>query len=138
MKKLTLTSSAMFHPGAAAPVRRRGKRETRVPEVIDVSIDVLIATGYAGYSINRVANDAGIRLSTLQHYFPTREALLRATLEEIARRHLERFRAVAKNRNRSAQARLIQGVKPASVAVSAASRISCARRRPCCAERDSM
>jgi AcrR family transcriptional regulator len=106
MKKLTLTSSAMFHPGAAAPVRRRGNRETRVPEVIDVSIDVLIATGYAGYSINRVANDAGIRLSTLQHYFPTREALLRATLEEIARRHLERFRAVAKNRNRSAQARL--------------------------------
>ncbi|RQR25124.1 TetR family transcriptional regulator [Burkholderia sp. Bp9143] len=106
MKKLTLTSEAIFDPQTAAPVRRRGNRESRVPEIIDVSINVLIAAGYAGYTINRVANDAGIRLSTLQHYFSTREALLRATIEEIASRYFERFRGFAENRNRSPQARL--------------------------------
>ncbi|AFQ51723.1 TetR/AcrR family transcriptional regulator [Burkholderia cepacia] len=106
MKKLTLTSAAIFDPQTTAPVRRRGNRESRVPEIIDVSIGVLIAAGYAGYTINRVANDAGIRLSTLQHYFSTREALLRATIEEIARRYFERFRGFAENRNRSPQARL--------------------------------
>ena len=106
MKKLTITSAAIFDPQTEAPLRRRGNRESRVPEIIDVSIDVLIAAGYAEYSINRVANDAGIRLSTLQHYFSTREALLRATLEAIAKRHLERFRGLAENRNRSPQARL--------------------------------
>ncbi|MGF6603658.1 AcrR family transcriptional regulator [Paraburkholderia sp. GAS448] len=106
MKKLTLTSAAIFDPQAPASVRRRGNRESRVPEIVDVSINVLIAAGYAGYTINRVANDAGIRLSTLQHYFSTREALLRATLEEIARRYFERFRGFVENRNRSPQARL--------------------------------
>lgn len=106
MKKLTLTSAAMFDPQTSAPARRRGNRESRVPEIIDVSINVLIAAGYAGYTINRVANDAGIRLSTLQHYFSTREALLRATIEEIARRYFERFRGFAENRSRPPLARL--------------------------------
>lgn len=106
MKKLTLSSTAIFDPQTAASVRRRGNRESRVPEIIDVSIDVLVAVGYAGYTINRVANDAGIRLSTLQHYFSTREALLRATIEEIAKRYFERFRKFAENRSRSPQARL--------------------------------
>ncbi|NPT62257.1 TetR/AcrR family transcriptional regulator [Paraburkholderia elongata] len=106
MKKLTLSSTAIFDPQTATSVRQRGNRESRVPEIIDVSVNVLIAVGYAGYTINRVANDAGIRLSTLQHYFSTREALLRATIEEIAKRYFERFRRFVENRNRSPQARL--------------------------------
>lgn len=106
MKKLTLSSTAIFDPQAASSVRRRGNRESRVPEIIEVSINVLIAAGYAGYTINRVANDAGIRLSTLQHYFSTREALLRATIEEIGKRYFERFRKFVENRSRSPQARL--------------------------------
>jgi AcrR family transcriptional regulator len=106
VKKLTLSSTALFDPQTATSVRQRGNRESRVPEIIDVSINVLIAVGYAGYTINRVANDAGIRLSTLQHYFSTREALLRAIIEEIAKRYFERFRRFAENRNRSPQARL--------------------------------
>ncbi|EKS71809.1 TetR family transcriptional regulator [Burkholderia sp. SJ98] len=106
MKKLTLTSAAMLEQSIVDPVKRRGNRQSRVPEIIDVSINVLIAAGYAGYTINRVANDAGIRLSTLQHYFPSREALLRATIEEISRRYLERFRHFAENKSHSPQARL--------------------------------
>ncbi|WP_341315152.1 TetR/AcrR family transcriptional regulator [Paraburkholderia sp. IMGN_8] len=106
MKKLTLTSEAIFDPRTTILTRRRGNRESRVPEIIDVSINVLIAAGYAGYTINRVANDAGIRLSTLQHYFATREALLRATIEEVSKRYFERFRGIAENRNRSPQVRL--------------------------------
>lgn len=98
MRKMTLPSAAIFDPLADEPARRRGNRKSRVPEIIDVSINVLIAEGYAGYTINRVANDAGIRLSTLQHYFSNREALLRATLEEIAKRYFERFRASPKIR----------------------------------------
>ena len=106
MKKLSLSSTAIFDPQTPASARRRGNRDSRVPEIIEVSINVLIAAGYAGYTINRVANDAGIRLSTLQHYFSTREVLLRATIEEIAKRYFERFRKFAENRSRSPQARL--------------------------------
>ncbi|MDS0859653.1 TetR/AcrR family transcriptional regulator [Burkholderia pseudomultivorans] len=86
--------------------RKRGNRETRIPEIIEVSINVLVEVGYAGYAINRVANDAGIRLSTLQHYFPSRDELLRCTIEEISRRYLERFRELAENRKLSPRQRL--------------------------------
>src|SRR5260370_37766362 len=96
----------MFDPQTAAPARRRGNRESRVPEIIDVSINVLIAAGYTGYTINRVANDAGIRLSTLQHYFSTREALLRGTIDEVARRDFERCPGLAADRSRPPLARL--------------------------------
>ncbi len=103
MKTLAITSAQMFDP---RPARRRGNRASRVPEIIDVSINALITAGIAGYSINRVANEAGIRLSTVQHYFPTREDLLRATIEEIAKRNLERARGFVENRSRPPESRL--------------------------------
>ncbi|MBC8732623.1 TetR/AcrR family transcriptional regulator [Paraburkholderia sp. UCT2] len=106
MKKLTLSSAVMLERRGTDPIKRRGSRQSRIPEIIDVSINVLVAAGYAGYTINRVANDAGIRLSTLQHYFSTRETLLRATIEEIARRYLQRFRHFTDNKSHSPQARL--------------------------------
>jgi AcrR family transcriptional regulator len=106
MKKLEITSAEILDARDATPQRRRSNRESRVPEIIDVSINVLINSGYAGYSINRVADDAGVRLSTLQHYFPTREALLRATLEEIAKRYFDRYREIAENKARAPGARL--------------------------------
>lgn len=107
MKKLPLPSSAIVEK-KQTPVapKKRGNRETRVPQIIDVSLNVLIDAGYGGYAINRVANDAGIRLSTLQHYFPSREALLHATIEEIGKRYFERFRALAEQAGRTPMQRL--------------------------------
>lgn len=106
MKKFPLPSTVVLGEQGPESARRRGNRRSRVPQIIDVSINVLIDAGYGGYAINRVATEAGVRLSTLQHYFANREALLRATLEEISRRYFERFLALAENKGRSAEERL--------------------------------
>jgi AcrR family transcriptional regulator len=86
--------------------KRRGNRATREPEILAVAIRIFASEGNAGFTQTRVASDAGIRLSTLQHYFGTRENLLQCTIKEMAKCYLERYRALAKNKAQSPEARL--------------------------------
>jgi DNA-binding transcriptional regulator YbjK len=105
MKQMTITSAeALGKVADAAP--RRGNRATRVPAILEVAINVFATEGNLGFTQRRIASDAGIRLTTLQHYFSTREELLRATIEELARRSFERYMAIAKDKRRSPEARL--------------------------------
>lgn len=102
MKELTIPSVEL----QGREPRRRGNRATRVPEILEVAIRIFAAEGNAGFTQTRVAGDAGVRLSTLQHYFGTRENLLQCTIKEMGQRYLERYRALAKSKVRSPEARL--------------------------------
>ncbi|TDN59171.1 TetR/AcrR family transcriptional regulator [Paraburkholderia sp. BL10I2N1] len=106
MKEMIITSAEMLGSRAPEEPRRRGNRTTRVPEILEVSISVFASEGNAGFTQRRVASDAGVRLSTLQHYFGTREDLLRATLKAMANRYLELYRTIARDKLRSPEARL--------------------------------
>ena len=106
MKEMTITSAEMLGSSAAAKPRRRGNRSTRVPEIIEIAINVFATEGSAGFTQRRVASDAGIRLSSLQHYFSTREELLRATLETLGKRYVDLYRKLAKDKLRSPEGRL--------------------------------
>jgi AcrR family transcriptional regulator len=86
--------------------KRRGNRATREPEILEVAIKIFASEGNAGFTQTRVASGAGIRLSTLQHYFGTRENLLQCTIKETAKRYLERYRTLVKNKAQSPEARL--------------------------------
>jgi AcrR family transcriptional regulator len=92
------------HIGSAS--RQRGNRTTRVPEILEVAIRVFAREGNAGFTQRRVATDAGVRLSTLQHYFGSRESLLQSTIEEMGKRYLQRFRLLADDPQRTPEARL--------------------------------
>ncbi len=74
--------------------KRRGNRTTRIPEIVEAAINVLAQYGNAGFALRRVASDVGIHLATLQHYFPTREDLLRAASETVATRYLTLYESV--------------------------------------------
>ncbi|ABE36834.1 bacterial regulatory s, tetR family protein [Paraburkholderia xenovorans LB400] len=87
-------------------VRRRGNRTTRVPAILAVSMRVFAVEGNMGFTQRRVASEAGVRLSTLQHYFGNRESLLHSTIEEMANQNLKRYRLLANDDSRSAEARL--------------------------------
>lgn len=109
MKRLELSSASIYAAQPATVARKpgkRGNRETRIPEIVEASVNLLVSVGYAGYAMSRVASDAGIRLSTLQHYFASREELLQCTIEEISRRYLERFRELSENRTLTPRQRL--------------------------------
>src|SRR6185503_8707626 len=56
----------------ARPAQPRRRGSARVEEILDAARHVLAQEGYAEFSLRRVARRVNIRLSTLQHYFPSR------------------------------------------------------------------
>jgi AcrR family transcriptional regulator len=52
----------------------------RAYEILQAARTLLAAEGYAGLSMRRVALAAGMSLSNVQHYYPSRELLLEALL----------------------------------------------------------
>jgi DNA-binding transcriptional regulator YbjK len=105
MKDLKISSADLDNTATETP-RRRGNRTTRVPAIIEVAIEVFAAEGNAGFTQRRIASDAGIRLRTLQHYFSTREELLRATIEAFTDRYFEHYRSITQDKQRPPEARL--------------------------------
>src|SRR5215510_1326659 len=57
------------------------------------SAHVLLAKGggHTQFSMRNVAARAGIHLANLQYYFPTRDALLDALLQDVGRRYREAY-----------------------------------------------
>jgi AcrR family transcriptional regulator len=104
MKDLTITFPPAATDGPKPAIR--GRRETRIPEILEVAIEVFAAEGNAGFTQRRVAAAAGVRLATLQHYFGTRDSLLLATFQEMSKRLLERFRQLASNEADAPEIRL--------------------------------
>ena len=97
MKQMTTTAAEMSVTKSEGEPKQRGNRATRVPEILEISINSFASEGYAAFNQRRVASGSGIRLSTLQHYFRTREDLLRATVETMAERYLEMYRKLSKD-----------------------------------------
>ncbi|WP_025596538.1 TetR/AcrR family transcriptional regulator [Burkholderia sp. WSM2230] len=106
MKNISLSSAELGGHDPQSPLRQRGNRSTRVPEILEASIRVFASEGNAGFTQRRVAAEAQIRLGTLQHYFGSRDALLLATIEEVARRYLEQYRLLSHDPALSPGARL--------------------------------
>ncbi|KEZ04300.1 hypothetical protein GQ57_19145 [Burkholderia sp. MSh2] len=53
-----------------------------VARIFASAIEIFVAEGYGGLSMRKVATRAGLALSNLQHYFPTREDLFAAIIAE--------------------------------------------------------
>lgn len=62
---------------------KTAKGRAKVQEILDVARRLFIAGGYAEMTMRQVAEQAGISLSNVQHYFPTRESLLQTLLESV-------------------------------------------------------
>jgi AcrR family transcriptional regulator len=106
MKDITISSAEIRGERASGEIARRGNRTTRVPEILEVAINVFASEGSAGFTLRRIAHDAGIRLRTLQHYFGTRDELVRCTIEEMVKRNLELYRSLARDKQLPPEARL--------------------------------
>jgi AcrR family transcriptional regulator len=66
---------------ARTPKTQRGKE--RVVEILAEAKSLFIKGGYAEMTLRQVSERVGISLSNVQHYFPTREALLQGLLNEV-------------------------------------------------------
>ncbi|WP_454740262.1 TetR/AcrR family transcriptional regulator [Cupriavidus necator] len=106
MKNLRLTSHDLTGRAVPDEPAKRGNRQTRTPEILAIAARLFAREGYAAFTTRRVAAEAGLRLSTLQHYFPTRDALLHATIESLVERYHGRFRATSEDATLAPEARL--------------------------------
>jgi len=59
------------------------KGQIRSQEILSTAQAVLAAEGYAGLSMRGVATQLGISLSTVQHYYTNKEALIEALLTYV-------------------------------------------------------
>jgi AcrR family transcriptional regulator len=59
--------------------------------VLEAAADLLIDSGYHNFSMRKVADAAGIRLGNLQYYFPSKEKLVKAMLDNALSRYLDDF-----------------------------------------------
>ena len=55
---------------------------------------VLGRVGSVGMTVRAVANEAGMALATAQHYLPTRERMVRAAIDHLTGRVVQRARAI--------------------------------------------
>src|SRR5207244_10517098 len=63
---------------------RRGTRSRET--VLDAAERVMAEHGYAGASINEIVNEAGIPISSVYHYFGSKDGVLLAVMERGADR----------------------------------------------------
>lgn len=57
----------------------------------DAVLDVLVADGFEGVSVRKVAAAAGVSIGAVQHHFPTKDAMLAAAMELAAQRFQSRL-----------------------------------------------
>lgn len=68
--------------------RRRGKDPSGREQIIDAAIASILEVGFYRSSTNEIARRADVSWGALQYHFGTREALLLAIVEELARRFM--------------------------------------------------
>lgn len=68
-------------PAAKTGKRIRKHADTRRAEIIKTGYEILVAEGYAAFSLREVAARCQIRLATVQHHFKDRATLLEALVD---------------------------------------------------------
>jgi TetR/AcrR family transcriptional repressor of nem operon len=63
-------------------------------KILETAYELYASGGFEAVSMERVAEKAGLKKANLFHYYPTKDALGAAVIEEAARRHAEGMRAL--------------------------------------------
>jgi AcrR family transcriptional regulator len=81
-------------PAKGTPASPKGR--ARAAQILEAAREVLVEAGYTQFSLRNIAAAAGIHLSNLQYYFPTRAAVIKALLDYVVQdynaHYEERFR----------------------------------------------
>src|SRR5215470_6108299 len=77
------TASSQDVKAVARRAKHKSRGEGRVREILEAGRLLFASEGYAGFTMRTVASRAGMKLGNLQHYYKTREQLLRAVLEGV-------------------------------------------------------
>jgi TetR/AcrR family transcriptional regulator len=94
------------------PSPKNGKRRLTergrhaVERILKCATDIFVAEGYGEMSMRRVASSAGIALSNLQHYFPSREELFAAIMRQTSAEYSETYDSIRNDYSLTPEKRL--------------------------------
>jgi len=74
--KTTATTMSARAKRPAPVIAGSATGQLRVEQILETARTILVRDGHAGLSMRKVAQESGIALGHLQHFFATREALL--------------------------------------------------------------
>src|SRR5579875_3832641 len=75
---------------AAAAPRWRRRKAARPAEIVAAALAVFAERGFAAARLEDIAARAGVSKAALYLYFPTKEALFRAVVAEVAAPNIDR------------------------------------------------
>ena len=70
---------------------RSGKGQHTALAILLAAEKLLVDEGYHNFSLRKVAATAGLTLGNLQYYFPTKDSLIKAMLDNCIQRYLDMF-----------------------------------------------
>ncbi len=70
------------------------KSEKKIISILKAADDILIYGGYHNFSMRKVATKANISVGNLQYYFPSKESLLEALLDNVILDYLKTFEKI--------------------------------------------
>ncbi len=82
-----------------------------VARILESAFEIFAAEGYGGLSMRKVATRAGLALSNLQHYFPTREDLFAAIITESIAQYSRNYDNIRTDASLTPQERLAKLVR---------------------------
>lgn len=100
----TLIARHMKHAGTD----REESRGQKINHILSVAASLFASEGLSGVSMRRVASDAGVTLSTLQHYFGNHQNLVELTINSVFDLYVADFTAIARDRSAPAQERFLR------------------------------
>lgn len=71
--------------------------------ILSAAKSIIVREGYSKFSLRYTAEKSGIRLATLQYYFPTKERLFRAVFEDALREEGERIQRLIRRSGGSSE-----------------------------------
>lgn len=77
-----------------AHMRQESTRSSKSAAITESLLDIVDQHGLDHVSVREVATHAGVSIGTVQHYFPTKDAMLTAAYDEVVRRLRDRLESV--------------------------------------------
>jgi AcrR family transcriptional regulator len=104
-----------MRPARTAATRKRQRRSAAVPlaeergeqRILRAARRLFVRAGGAGFSARGVAKEAGVSLGAVQHFFPSKDALLAATLEHVLAEFRRAYERLQEELPFNAEARLL-------------------------------
>lgn len=96
-----------IRPGTGAYEKGR----TRVVEILEAALDILVNQGYRAISMRRIAEVCGITVGNVTYYYPTKDALVKDLLDSVVESYMDIFNHIQNDPKLTAEEKFIEVVR---------------------------